>query len=180
MVCACIIALYCQFCNNCFVACIPEPETLSVSIPIAQPLQPLMGDTLVLPCYFLDDTAPDPGAPTIAPLSHRIKWSISTKETTTDILVASEGIVAVNEKYTDRVQMVAYPTSPTDATIKITQLLSNESGVYRCEVMHGIEDSHDSVNVQVQGNATSYIYIHTYIYRGADIVNCQCKELSLE
>ncbi|XP_017313907.2 aggrecan core protein isoform X2 [Ictalurus punctatus] len=133
-----------------------EPETLSVSIPIAQPLQPLMGDTLVLPCYFLDDTAPDPGAPTIAPLSHRIKWSISTKETTTDILVASEGIVAVNEKYTDRVQMVAYPTSPTDATIKITQLLSNESGVYRCEVMHGIEDSHDSVNVQVQGIVFHY------------------------
>lgn len=114
-----------------------------------------MGDTLVLPCYFQDDTVPDPGAPTIAPLSHRIKWSIITKEKTTVILVASEGVVAVNQKYMDRVQMVGYPSSTTDATIKITQLLSNESGVYRCEVMHGIEDSHDSVDVQVQGNATS-------------------------
>lgn len=114
-----------------------------------------MGDTLVLPCYFQDDTVPDPGAPTIAPLSHRIKWSIITKEKTTVILVASEGVVAVNQKYMDRVQMVGYPSSTTDATIKITQLLSNESGVYHCEVMHGIEDSHDSVDVQVQGNATS-------------------------
>lgn len=151
-----VIVLYCQFGNDCFVACIPEPErTLSVSIPIAQPLQPLMGDTVVLPCYFQDDTVPDPGAPTIAPLSYRIKWSIVTKEKTTDILVASEGIVVVNKKYTDRVQMVEYPKSTTDATIKITQLLSNESGVYRCDVMNGIEDSHDSVNVQVQGDATS-------------------------
>ncbi|MCJ8747334.1 hypothetical protein PDJAM_G00152350 [Pangasius djambal] len=115
-----------------------------------------MGDTLVLPCYFRDDTVPDPGAPTIAPLSHRIKWSITTKEKTTDILVASEGIVAVSKKYTDRVQMVAYPTSTNDATIKITQLLSNESGVYRCEVMHGIEDRHDTVNVRVQGIVFHY------------------------
>ncbi|TSK19999.1 Aggrecan core protein [Bagarius yarrelli] len=68
-----------------------------------------MGDTLVLPCYFHDETVPDPGAPTIAPLSYRIKWSIITKEKTTDILVASEGTVAVNKQYTDRVQMVGYP-----------------------------------------------------------------------
>ncbi|KAK3527979.1 hypothetical protein QTP86_013092 [Hemibagrus guttatus] len=134
-----------------------EPErTLTVSIPTDRFLQRLMGDTLVLPCYFQDGTVPDPGAPTIAPLSHRIKWSIITKEKTTDILVATEGIVAVNKKYTDRVQMVAYPTSNTDATIKITQLLSNESGTYRCEVMHGIEDSYDSVDVQVQGIVFHY------------------------
>lgn len=170
-------AACCQFGNAGFVACIPEPErTLSVSIPIAQPLEPLMGDTVVLPCYFLDGTVPDPGAPTIAPLSHRIKWSIITKEQTTDILVASEGVVSVNKKYTDRVQMVGYPTTTNDATIKITQLLSDESGMYRCEVMHGIEDSHDSVHIQVQGNT---IYMH----RSAGIinyVNYQHSELSLE
>ncbi|XP_046696729.1 aggrecan core protein isoform X2 [Silurus meridionalis] len=134
-----------------------EPEkTLSVSIPIADPLQPLMGDTVVLPCYFQDDTVDDPGAPTISPLSYRIKWSIVTEEKTTDILVAMEGHVVVNNKYTDRVQMVAYPTSLNDATIKITQLLSNESGMYRCEVMHGIEDSSASINVQVQGIVFHY------------------------
>ncbi|XP_058237977.1 aggrecan core protein isoform X2 [Hemibagrus wyckioides] len=131
-------------------------RTLSVSIPTEPLLKPLMGDTLVLPCYFQDNTVADPGAPTIAPLSHRIKWSIITEEKTTDILVATEGVVAVNKKYTDRVQMVAYPTSTTDATIKITQLLSNESGTYRCEVMHGIQDSYNSVEVQVQGIVFHY------------------------
>lgn len=142
--------------GNVLLPCFPEPErTLSVSIPIDSSIQSLMGDTLVLPCYFTDGTVPDPGAPTIAPLSHRIKWSIITQEKTTDILVATEGIVAVNKNFIDRVQMVGYPASTTDATIKITQLLSNESGEYRCEVIHGIVDSFDSVNVQVQGNATS-------------------------
>ncbi|XP_026793464.3 aggrecan core protein isoform X1 [Pangasianodon hypophthalmus] len=155
LLCLCLRLISAKWINTDYLYTEPE-RTLSVSIPIAQTLQPLMGDTLVLPCYFRDDTVPDPGAPTIAPLSHRIKWSITTKEKTTDILVASEGIVAVNKKYTDRVQMVAYPTSTTDATIKITQLLSNESGVYRCEVMHGIEDSHDTVNVQVQGIVFHY------------------------
>uniref|UniRef100_W5KJN6 Aggrecan core protein n=1 Tax=Astyanax mexicanus TaxID=7994 RepID=W5KJN6_ASTMX len=134
-----------------------EPEsTLSVSIPTEGPLHPLMGDTLVLPCYFLDNTVHDPGSPTIAPLSHRIKWSLVTKETTVDILVASEGTVALNSKYTDRVTMVGYPHTPTDASIKISELLSNDSGVYRCEVMHGIEDSQDTAEVQVQGIVFHY------------------------
>ncbi|XP_036440346.1 LOW QUALITY PROTEIN: aggrecan core protein [Colossoma macropomum] len=134
-----------------------EPEsTLSVSIPTEQPLRSLMGDTLVLPCFFQDNTVHDPGAPTIAPLSHRIKWSLITKEKTTDILVASEGVVAVTDKYMDRVTMVGYPMTPTDASIKITELLSNDSGIYRCEVMHGIEDNHDTIDVQVQGIVFHY------------------------
>lgn len=133
---------------------ITEPEnSLRVSIPNELPLRPLMGDTLVLPCYFLDNTVNDPGAPTIAPLSHRIKWSLVTKEKTTNILVASEGIVNIDKRYLDRVTMLGYPMTPTDASIKITELHSNDSGVYRCEVMHAIEDSHDIVDVQVQGTA---------------------------
>ncbi|XP_072527454.1 aggrecan core protein [Salminus brasiliensis] len=134
-----------------------EPEsTLSVSIPAEQPLRPLMGDSLVLPCYFQDNTVHDPGAPTIAPLSHRIKWSLVTKERTTDILVAAEGVVAVMKAYMDRVTMVGYPMTPTDASIKITELLSNDSGVYRCEVMHEVEDNYDTIDVQVQGIVFHY------------------------
>ncbi|XP_048041130.1 aggrecan core protein isoform X1 [Megalobrama amblycephala] len=139
-----------------------EPEIpLRVSIPNEVPLRPLMGDTLVLPCYFLDNTVNDPGAPTIAPLSHRIKWSLVTKEKTTNILVASEGLVNIDRNYLDRVTMVGYPMTPTDASIKITELHSNDSGVYRCEVMHGIEDNHDTVDVQVQGIVFHYRAITT-------------------
>ncbi|XP_052006021.1 aggrecan core protein-like isoform X2 [Xyrauchen texanus] len=139
-----------------------EPEsTLSVSIPIEASLEPLMGDTIVLPCYFQDNTVNDPGATNIDPLSHRIKWSLVTKDKTTNILVASEGIVNVDKRYLDRVSMVGYPLTPTDATIKITELHSNDSGVYRCEVMQGIENNHDLVYVQVQGIVFHYRAITT-------------------
>lgn len=115
------------------------------------PLQPLLGGKVVVPCYFQDNTVSDPGAPTIPPLSHRIKWSYVTKEKVTTILVASEGKVQVDTEYLDRVTLINYPLVPTDATLEITELRSKDSGTYRCEVMHGIEDNYDSVDIQVQG-----------------------------
>ncbi|XP_056240571.1 aggrecan core protein-like isoform X1 [Seriola aureovittata] len=134
-----------------------DPEdVLSVSIPLEGPQRPLLGVTMVLPCYFEDHTVPDPGAPTIAPLSHRIKWSLVTKEKVTTILVALEGQVRITESYLDRVQLVGYPGTPTDASIKISELRSSDTGVYRCEVQHGIEDNHDIVHVQVQGIVFHY------------------------
>uniref|UniRef100_A0A672F8S4 Aggrecan core protein n=1 Tax=Salarias fasciatus TaxID=181472 RepID=A0A672F8S4_SALFA len=133
----------------------PE-DVLSVSIPLGGPQRPLLGGTLVLPCYFEDHTVPDPGAPTIAPLSHRIKWSLVTKEKATTILVALEGEVRITEDYMDRVHMLGYPKTPADASIRISELRSTDSGVYRCEVQQGIEDSHDLIHVNVQGIVFHY------------------------
>ena len=100
---------------------------------------------------------PDPGAPTIPPLAHRIKWSHITKDKVRTVLVALEGRVRVDEHYLDRVHMVGYPVTATDASIKITELRTNDTGHYRCEVQQGIEDSHDNVLVQVQGqHGTSF------------------------
>eukprot|EP00064_Thunnus_orientalis_P016038 superscaffoldBa00003093_g16101 len=134
-----------------------DPEdVLSVGIPLEKPQRPLLGGTLTLPCHFEDHTVPDPGAPTIAPFAHRIKWSLITKEKVTTILVALEGQVRIGESYLDRVQLTGYPTTPTDATIKISELRSSDTGVYRCEVQHDIEDNHDDINVQVQGIVFHY------------------------
>lgn len=135
--------------------------TLRVSIPMEMPLRPLLGSKVVVPCYFQDNTVNDPGAPTIAPLSHRIKWTYVTKEKVTTILVAAEGKVHVETEYLDRVTMVNYPLVPTDATVEITELRSKDSGTYRCEVMHGIEDNYDSVDIQVQGIVFHYRAIST-------------------
>ncbi|XP_068580400.1 brevican core protein-like [Cebidichthys violaceus] len=134
----------------------PEVGLLSVVIPLEEPQLPLLGATLVLPCSFEDHVVQDPGAPTIAPLAYRIKWSLVTKEKTTTILVALQGKVRVSESYLDRVQLVDYPMISTDASIKISELRSSDTGVYRCEVQHGIEDSHDIVHVQVQGMVFHY------------------------
>ncbi|XP_019907541.2 aggrecan core protein isoform X2 [Esox lucius] len=139
-----------------------DPEdTLSVSIPLDRPQRPLLGSTLLLPCYFQDHTVHDPGAPTITPLSHRIKWSLVTKERVSVILVAMDGEVKVEYDYLDRVNMVGYPHTPSDASIKMSELRTNDSGVYRCEVQHGIEDNHDTVDVRVQGIVFHYRAITT-------------------
>uniref|UniRef100_A0A3Q1G6B9 Aggrecan a n=1 Tax=Acanthochromis polyacanthus TaxID=80966 RepID=A0A3Q1G6B9_9TELE len=148
--CCCVSSYFCFF-------CILDPEdVLSVSIPLEEPQRPLLGGAIVLPCYFQDHIVPDPGAPTIAPLSHRIKWSHVTKEKATTVLVALEGEVLIGDNYVDRVHLLGYPNTPTDASIKIFELRSSDTGVYRCEVQHGIEDNHDIVHVQVQGIVFHY------------------------
>lgn len=130
-----------------------EDSTLSVSIPLEQPLRPLLGGKMVIPCYFRDNAIHDPGAPTIGPLSQRIKWSYIHKGKISLILVAIGGIVHTETDYLDRVTMVNYPSVPTDVTIEISELRSSDSGTYRCEVMQGIEDNYDSVEMHVQGNS---------------------------
>lgn len=122
-----------------------------------QPLRPLLGGKTVIPCYFQDNTVHDPGAPTIGPLSQRIKWSYIYKGTISLILVAIGGIVHTEPDYVDRVTMVNYPSVPTDVTIEISELRAKDSGTYRCEVMQGIEDNYDSVEMHVQGNAPLHI-----------------------
>ncbi|XP_054891487.1 aggrecan core protein [Poeciliopsis prolifica] len=135
--------------------------SLHVSIPAEVPLRPLLGGKVAVPCYFRGSTVNDPGAPTVAPLAHRIKWTYITKEKVIPILVASEGKVYVETEYLDRVTLVGYPRVPTDATIEITELRSKDSGTYRCKVTHGVEDSSDIVDLQVQGVVFHYRAIST-------------------
>uniref|UniRef100_A0AAZ3RBV3 Aggrecan core protein n=1 Tax=Oncorhynchus tshawytscha TaxID=74940 RepID=A0AAZ3RBV3_ONCTS len=153
-------------------------SNLSVSIPVEVPLRPLMGTKVVVPCYFQDNMVNDPGAPTVTPLSHRIKWTYVTKGKATLILLASEGKVHVETEYLDRVTMVNYPLVPTDVTMEITELRAKDSGTYRCEVMHGIENNYDWVDIQVQGIVFHYRAISTRYTLNFERAKAACIENS--
>ncbi|KAF6273045.1 aggrecan [Rhinolophus ferrumequinum] len=139
-----------------------DPDnSLSVSIPEPSPLRVLLGTSLTIPCYFIDPMHPVTTAPSTAPLTPRIKWSRISKEKEVVLLVATEGQVRVNRAYQDKVSLPNYPAIPSDATLEIQNLRSNDSGIYRCEVMHGIEDSEAALEVVVKGIVFHYRAIST-------------------
>uniref|UniRef100_A0A8C3YJ92 Aggrecan core protein n=1 Tax=Catagonus wagneri TaxID=51154 RepID=A0A8C3YJ92_9CETA len=141
---------------------LPDPDnSLSVSIPQPSPLRLLLGSSLAIPCYFIDPMHAVTTAPSTAPLAPRIKWSRISKEKEVVLLVATEGQVRVHSAYQDRVALPNYPAIPSDATLEIQNLRSNDSGVYRCEVMHGIEDSEATLEVVVKGIVFHYRAIST-------------------
>ncbi|XP_036909549.1 aggrecan core protein [Sturnira hondurensis] len=141
---------------------VSDPDnSLSVSIPEPSPLRVLLGTSLTIPCYFIDPMHPVTTAPSTAPLTPRIKWSRISKEKEVVLLVATEGQVRVNNAYQDKVSLPNYPAIPSDATLEIQNLRSNDSGVYRCEVMHGIEDSEATLEVVVKGVVFHYRAIST-------------------
>ncbi|KAL1774025.1 aggrecan core protein [Sigmodon hispidus] len=136
-------------------------NSLSVSIPQPSPLKVPLGTSLTIPCYFIDPMHPVTTAPSTAPLAPRIKWSRVSKEKEIVLLVATEGQVRVNSMYQDKVSLPNYPAIPSDATLEIQNLRSNDSGIYRCEVMHGIEDSEATLEVIVKGIVFHYRAIST-------------------
>ncbi|KAM5172591.1 aggrecan core protein [Mantella aurantiaca] len=136
-------------------------NSLSVSIPEEAPLNVQLGHSVTIPCYFINAVEHLTVAPSTAPLAPRIKWSRHNKGRETVLLVASDDQIRVNEAYKGRISLPNYPLIPSDVSLEIVNLLSSDSGVYRCEIMHGIEDSQDTVQLNVKGIVFHYRAIST-------------------
>ncbi|NWY04293.1 PGCA protein, partial [Nothoprocta ornata] len=132
-------------------------DGLEVKIPEQSPLRVVLGSSLNIPCYFNIPEEDD----TSALLTPRIKWSKLSNGTEVVLLVATGGKIRLNMEYREVISLPNYPAIPTDATLEIKALRSNHTGIYRCEVMHGIEDRQDTIEVLVKGVVFHYRAIST-------------------
>lgn len=126
---------------------------------------------VVLPCHFSitpvspSSSAHSTQAPTPAPLlpgdaphtTHspeeelRIKWTKLEEVGEKVVLVAQGGVVKVGKDYMSRVSVPSHPLAAGDASLMMWGLRASDAGLYRCEVMHGMEDTQDTVSLNVSG-----------------------------
>nr|XP_015103774.1 brevican core protein isoform X2 [Vicugna pacos] len=126
-----------------------EDRAFSVRIAGDAPLQGVLGGALTIPCHVHYLRPPPSRRAALG--SPRVKWTFLSGGREAEVLVARGLRVKVSEAYRFRVALPAYPASLTDVSLALSELRPNDSGIYRCEVQHGIDDSSDAVEVKVKG-----------------------------
>ncbi|KAF7702954.1 neurocan core protein isoform X1 [Silurus meridionalis] len=119
---------------------------------------PLSG-TAVLPCIFTLQPSPS-HEPHDAP---RIKWTkiwghrgLDGLQREQSVLVAKGNVVKVKKAFQGRVTLPGYSENHYNASLALTGLRSSDSGMYRCEVVVGLNDEQDTVPLQVTGVVFHY------------------------
>ncbi|XP_030043772.1 brevican core protein [Microcaecilia unicolor] len=128
-------------------------KTLKVSIPINSPIKAILSGALTISChitYLVPFPTPTVGRRAVL-ATPRVKWTFISNGKEVEILVARGQMVKISDEYRSRVSLPYYSVFPTDATLQLTDLRSNDSGIYRCDVQYGIEDDHAMVEVKVKG-----------------------------
>ncbi|XP_064237666.1 neurocan core protein isoform X2 [Aotus nancymaae] len=114
-----------------------------------------LAELVALPCLFT--LQPRPSAARDAP---RIKWTkvrtASGQRQDLPILVAKDNVVRVAKSWQGRVSLPAYPRHRANATLLLGPLRASDSGLYRCQVVRGIEDEQDLVPLEVTGVVFHY------------------------
>ncbi|XP_076015938.1 brevican core protein-like [Genypterus blacodes] len=114
-----------------------------------------------LPCFFstIPTSAPliNPSGPTNPSKDYlRIKWTKIEGEVESTVLVAQNGVIKIGSSYRSRVSVPSHPEDVGDASLTMVKLRASDAGTYRCEVMYGIEDTQDTVNLDVNGVVFHY------------------------
>ncbi|XP_028615946.1 versican core protein isoform X1 [Grammomys surdaster] len=124
------------------------------------PVKGSLSGKVVLPCHFSTLPTLPPNYNTSEFL--RIKWSKmevdkngkDIKETT--VLVAQNGNIKIGQDYKGRVSVPTHPDDVGDASLTMVKLRASDAGVYRCDVMYGIEDTQDTMSLTVDGVVFHY------------------------
>ncbi|XP_041648236.1 neurocan core protein-like [Cheilinus undulatus] len=114
--------------------------------------------TVLLPCLFtLRSSASSSQEPP------RIKWTKVWGQRGSDglqkeqsVLVAKDNVVKVKKSFQGRVTLPGYNENRYNASLALSGLRSSDSGLYRCEVVVGINDEQDTVPLEVTGVVFHY------------------------
>ncbi|XP_067289620.1 versican b [Pseudorasbora parva] len=131
------------------------------------PVRGSLAEQAVLPCHF--SILPPPTGTSITSTASaaamasstqqdylRFKWTKLEGDEETIVMVAQNGVIKIGQAFKDRVSVPSQPESHGDASLTIMRLRASDAGVYRCEVMHGIEDTQDTVSLDVSGVVFHY------------------------
>ncbi|KAM5191574.1 neurocan core protein [Mantella aurantiaca] len=140
-----------------------------------------LAQSVALPCLFVVRLSQTSQAFNVTSESPRIKWSKiqpSHGEKEIAVLVARENVVKVARGYEGRVSLPGYPHNRYNATLVLSNAHASDSGMYRCEIVLGIEDEQDTVPLEVTGLVFHYrAASNRYALTFPDAVR-SCKENS--
>lgn len=129
-------------------------KALQVSIPRHPALDAVLAGDVTIPC-LITYLGPLPTAGTAGRRAvlgaPRVKWTFISEGREVEILVARGDRVKVSEDYRLRASLPIFHQRYTNASLLLTELRPNDSGIYRCDVQHGIEDGHDILDLRVKG-----------------------------
>ncbi|XP_014816731.1 PREDICTED: brevican core protein [Calidris pugnax] len=134
-------------------------KALQVSIPRQPALDPVLAGDITIPCLITYlGPQPTPGTPGRRAVlgTPRVKWTFISEGKEVEILVARGDRVKVSEGYRLRASLPIFHQRYTNASLLLTELRPNDSGIYRCDVQHGIEDGHDILHLRVKGVVFHY------------------------
>ncbi|XP_069734396.1 neurocan core protein isoform X2 [Phaenicophaeus curvirostris] len=118
-----------------------------------------LGEPVALPCQFLLQPSASLG-PNEPPDPPRVKWSKVRSATgqreDVPILVAKDNAVKVVKAYEGRVTLPGYPRDRSNATLLLLAARASDAGLYRCEVVAGIDDEQDLLPLEVTGVVFHY------------------------
>uniref|UniRef100_A0A4X2MEM0 Neurocan core protein n=1 Tax=Vombatus ursinus TaxID=29139 RepID=A0A4X2MEM0_VOMUR len=116
-----------------------------------------LAELVALPCLFVLQHPREPGPPHDPA---RVKWTkvraASGQRVELPVLVAKDNVVKVARGWQGRVTLPGYPQDRSNATLVLGPLRASDAGLYRCEVVTGIEDEQDLLPLEVTGVVFHY------------------------
>lgn len=153
-------------------------KALKVSISQQPPVQAVLAGNILIPCSitYLRPLPTSSTAGRRAVLgTPRVKWTFISDGREVEILVARGNRVKVSEDYRFRASLPTFQHQRTNASLLLRELRPSDSGIYRCDVQHGIDDGHDLLEVKVKGNGASLWGCHVGHGRGCRAGSCSEK-----